>query len=65
MDMPSGTLPVAARLVAAALQVPLFQTAVVDGQRTVTGLEPVFTSRLNPGNSLLVLIEVQLRINKI
>jgi hypothetical protein len=38
--------------------VPLFQTAVVEGQRTVTGLEPVFTSRLNPGNSLLVLIEV-------
>lgn len=38
---------------------PLFQTAVVDGQRTVTGLEPVFTSRLNPGNSLLVLIEVR------
>lgn len=24
------------------------------------GLEPVFTSRLNPGNSLLVVIEVRL-----
>jgi hypothetical protein len=45
--------------VAAGRQVPLFTTAVVNGQRTVTGLQPVFTSRLNPGNSLLVLIDVR------
>jgi hypothetical protein len=41
-----------------AAQVPLFQTAVVDGERTVTGIEPVFSSRLNSGNTFLVVIEV-------
>jgi hypothetical protein len=38
-------------------QVPLFLTANVDGKRTVTGIEPVFNSRINPGNSFLVIIE--------
>jgi len=37
--------------------VPLFTTATVEGERRVTGLEPVFQSRLNPGNSLLVVIK--------
>lgn len=38
-------------------QVPLFTTATVEGERQVTGLEPVFQGRLNPGNSLLVVIK--------
>lgn len=42
-------------------QVPLFKTSVVNGERTVTGIEPVFQSRLNPGNSFLVIIEVSSR----
>ena len=41
------------------MQVPLFLTADVDGKRTVTGIEPVFSSRLNPGNTFLVIIEVK------
>ncbi len=36
---------------------PLFTTATVDGQRRITGVEPIFNSRLNPGN-LLVRIHV-------
>lgn len=40
-------------------QVPLFSTRMgADGQRKVAGLEQVFQSRLNPGNSLLVVINV-------
>jgi hypothetical protein len=39
--------------------VPLFLTAVVDGKKTVTGIEPVFNSRINPGNSFLVIIEAR------
>lgn len=56
-DSSCGNLLVAESAGAAA-QVPLFKTAVVDGQRVVTDIEPVFSSRLNPGNTFLVIIEV-------
>lgn len=39
--------------------VPLFATRVdKSGKRVVAGLEPVFNSRLNPGNNLLIRITV-------
>ena len=56
-DSSYGNLLIAESGIAAA-QVPLFKTAVVDGRRTVTDIEPVFSSRLNPGNTFLVIIEV-------
>lgn len=38
---------------------PLFAVRTnEDGQRVVTGIEPVFNDRLNPGNNLLVRITV-------
>jgi hypothetical protein len=54
-------MPVLSMVGVHAAQVPLFQTAVVDGQREVTGIEPVFSSRLNPGNSFLVVVEVRVQ----
>lgn len=45
--------------ICAALQVPLFQVSTdAAGQRQVVGVEPIFNSRLNPGNNLLVRINV-------
>jgi hypothetical protein len=39
--------------------VPLFATRInSDGQRVVTGIEPVFNDRLNPGNNLLIRVQV-------
>lgn len=39
--------------------VPLFATRTeANGQRVVSGLEPIFNSRLNPGNNLLIRITV-------
>ena len=44
-------------------QVPLFGTAEdAEGQRVVAGLEPIFNSRLNPGNNLLIRIIVRLPV---
>lgn len=38
---------------------PLFTTRVdSNGRRVVTGIQPVFNSRLNPGNNLLIRITV-------